>query len=177
MGDWGGGILQSKGADIYRMKCVLSIADTEQKFVYQAVHMIFNGDFDECWAEGEPRQSKLVFIGKNLDHDELKAAFAACASSDELRKKKLKNLRFGVGDSVACNTGGSFQKGTVISLMYRGGHAAGHGRAVPGEARQRKPHLRAGRRRPVRAQGLRPRCFASSCRRAAHRADCRALRP
>ena len=24
-----------------------------------------------------------------------------------------------VGDSVACNTGGSFQKGTVISLMYR----------------------------------------------------------
>ena len=39
--------------------------------------------------------------------------------SDELRNKKLKNLRFGVGDSVACNTGGSFQKGTVISLMYR----------------------------------------------------------
>ena len=32
---------------------------------------------------------------------------------------KLKNLRFGVGDSVACNTGGSFQKGKVTSLMYR----------------------------------------------------------
>ena len=46
-------------------------------------------------------------------------SWAACASSDELRKKKVKNLRFGVGDSVACNTGGSFQKGTVISLMYR----------------------------------------------------------
>merc|ERR1712123_109880 len=116
---WVGEILQSKGADIYRMKGVLSIADTEQKFVYQAVHMIFNGDFDESWTEGETRQSKLVFIGKNLDHAELKAAFAACAVTDELRTKKLKNLRFGVGDSVACNTGGSFQKGTVISQMYR----------------------------------------------------------
>merc|ERR1712129_457880 len=58
---WVGEILQSKGADIYRMKGVLSIADTEQKFVYQAVHMIFNGDFDESWTEGETRQSKLVF--------------------------------------------------------------------------------------------------------------------
>ena len=59
------------------MKGVLAIADTEQKFVYQAVHMIFNGDFDECWAEGEQRQSKLVFIGKNLDHDELKVRVRA----------------------------------------------------------------------------------------------------
>ena len=81
--------------------------------------MIFNGDFDESWTEGETRQSKLVFIGKNLDHAELKAAFAACAVTDELRTKKIKSLRFGVGDSVACNTGGSFQKGTVISQMYR----------------------------------------------------------
>ena len=81
--------------------------------------MIFNGDFDESWTEGETRQSKLVFIGKNLDHAELKAAFAACAVTEDTKTKKLKNLRFGVGDSVACNTGGSFQKGTVISQMYR----------------------------------------------------------
>merc|ERR1712085_224787 len=113
---WVGEILQSKGADIYRMKGVLSIANSEQKFVYQAVHMIFNGDFDEAWSSGETRQSKLVFIGKNLDHAELKAAFAACAASDDLRQKKLKSLRFAVGDSVACNTGGSFQKGEIVAL-------------------------------------------------------------
>jgi len=116
---WVGDILQSKGADIYRMKGVLSIANAEQKFVYQAVHMIFNGDFDEAWAQGETRESKLVFIGKNLDHGELKAAFAACAVSEELRQKKLRSLRFGVGDKVQCNTGGKFQKGEVVSLMYR----------------------------------------------------------
>ena len=85
----------------------------------QAVHMIFNGDFDEAWTSGETRQSKLVFIGKNLDHAELKAAFAACAVTDDSRQKKLKSLRFGVGDKVECNTGGSFQKGEVKSLMYR----------------------------------------------------------
>merc|ERR1711908_164678 len=39
-----GDILQKKGADIYRMKGVLSISHSEQKFVYQAVHMIFNGN-------------------------------------------------------------------------------------------------------------------------------------
>jgi len=116
---WVGEILQSKGADIYRMKGVLSIANAEQKFVYQAVHMIFNGDFDEAWAQGETRESKLVFIGKNLDHGELKAAFAACAVSEELRQKKLRSLRFGVGDKVQCNTGGKFQKGEVVALMYR----------------------------------------------------------
>ena len=33
------------------------------KFVYQAVHMIFNGDFDDEWEEGEKRNNKLVFIG------------------------------------------------------------------------------------------------------------------
>merc|ERR1712060_99951 len=40
---WVGDLLQNKGADIFRMKGVLSIAGHDSKFVYQAVHMIFNG--------------------------------------------------------------------------------------------------------------------------------------
>merc|ERR1712146_85669 len=87
---WVGEILQTKGADIFRMKGVLAIADAEKKFVYQAVHMIFNGDFDEEWAADEVRESKLVFIGKNLDHEKLKADFAACAATPELKEKKAK---------------------------------------------------------------------------------------
>jgi len=75
---WMDTILRTKGADIYRMKGVLSIAGTDRKFVYQGVHMIFDGNFDEdeVWEEGEERSSKLVFIGKNLDHEELKSGFA-----------------------------------------------------------------------------------------------------
>merc|ERR1719240_1076510 len=65
--DWITPLLQTKGADIYRMKGVLNVKHATQKFVYHAVHMIFNGEFTEPWAEDEPRGSKLVFIGKNLD--------------------------------------------------------------------------------------------------------------
>jgi G3E family GTPase len=118
---WVSKILQEKGADIYRMKGVLSIANAEEKFVYQAVHMIFNGNFDpsEKWEAGEPRMSKLVFIGKNIDKDELKAGFAACAITPELTSKKMKSLRFAVGDRVECNTDRGWSKGEVVALMYR----------------------------------------------------------
>jgi len=118
--DWVGTLLQEKGADIFRMKGVLSIANAEQKFVYQAVHMIFNGDFTETWMAGEPRESKLVFIGKNLDHEELKAKFKQCVSSPELQEKKRKALRFALGAKVQCKTGAGWTKGVVVALMWRG---------------------------------------------------------
>ena len=61
--DWVGTLLQEKGKDLYRMKGVLAIKFAEEKFVYQAVHMIFNGNFDEeKWQSDEKRCSKLVFI-------------------------------------------------------------------------------------------------------------------
>jgi G3E family GTPase len=45
---------------------VISVEGAEQRFVYQAVHMIFQGDFTETWEESEPRGCKLTFIGKHL---------------------------------------------------------------------------------------------------------------
>ncbi len=116
--DWVSTVLQERGTDIYRMKGILAIANSDQKFVYQAVHMIFNGNFEDEWKAGEPRESKLVFIGKNLD-DGLKTAFQACLYTPETRDKKLKSLRFSVGDKVKCNTGGKWSTGTVVNLMYR----------------------------------------------------------
>merc|ERR1712070_456030 len=81
---WVKKILTTKAQDIYRMKGVLAIADANEKFVYQAVHMIFNGHFeDECWKEGEKRESKMVFIGKNLDKDELRKGFESCLYDEE----------------------------------------------------------------------------------------------
>jgi len=116
---WVGDLLQNKGTDIYRMKGVLAIAESDKKFVYQAVHMIFDGNFDEEWAPDEERNSKLVFIGKNLDKDELKAKFEACRFDTDTREKKMKNLRFGIGEVVECRTGDGWQKGKVIKLLYR----------------------------------------------------------
>ena len=81
--EWVSDTLRTKGANIYRMKGVLAIAGSAQKFVYQAVHMIFDGTFDEAWADDEPRESKLVFIGKNLDHEDLQNGFNACLDNAE----------------------------------------------------------------------------------------------
>lgn len=44
LNEWIDTLLKSKGADVYRMKGILAIAGCDQKYVYQAVHMIFNGE-------------------------------------------------------------------------------------------------------------------------------------
>jgi len=120
---WISDLLQNKGTDIYRMKGVLSIAYADKRFVYQAVHMIFNGDFTDAWEEDEERESKLVFIGKNLNREELKASFAACLMNEESKQKKLKSLRFAIGAAVKCNVGGgTWARGKVVALMYREDH-------------------------------------------------------
>eukprot|EP00613_Pedinella_sp_CCMP2098_P021978 CAMPEP_0171694040 /NCGR_PEP_ID=MMETSP0991-20121206/6996_1 /TAXON_ID=483369 /ORGANISM="non described non described, Strain CCMP2098" /LENGTH=454 /DNA_ID=CAMNT_0012282581 /DNA_START=83 /DNA_END=1447 /DNA_ORIENTATION=+ len=83
--EWVSEILKDFGNDIFRMKGVLAISGAPQKFVYQAVHMIFDGSFDEdmVWAPAEPRISKLVFIGKNLDKEKLIAGFDGCLDKPE----------------------------------------------------------------------------------------------
>jgi len=117
--NWVGELLQTKGADIFRMKGVLAIANSDCKFVYQAVHMIFNGNFDEAWAPDEKRESKLVFIGKNLDHDALKKAFAACVLTPSDLAERQAKLRFQVGSKVQCNAEGGWATGKVVALFYR----------------------------------------------------------
>jgi len=75
--EWIGQLLQDKGADIYRMKGVLALKDTPTKFAFQAVHMQMNGEMLGLWDD-EKRQSKLVFIGKDLNKQELSDALDAC---------------------------------------------------------------------------------------------------
>eukprot|EP00912_Choanoflagellata_sp_UC4_P001032 UC4_evm3s638 len=81
--EWVSDTLRTKGQNIFRMKGVLAMSGAPLKFVYQAVHMIFDGRYDEPWGDNEPRENKLVFIGKNLDHDDLKKGFKACLDSPE----------------------------------------------------------------------------------------------
>ena len=114
-----GDLLRNKGTDIFRMKGVISIHDADEKFVFQGVHMILDGEFDEKWVEGEKRSSSLVFIGRNLPVDELKASFNACLWSEEAYQKKCEALRFKVGDKVECNAASGWSSGTIVALMYR----------------------------------------------------------
>lgn len=88
--EWIEELLATKGADIYRMKGVIAVAKAEKRYVYQAVHMIFNGIYEEPWGADEIRQSKLVFIGKNLDKAALTDSFKACLATAERHEKKLR---------------------------------------------------------------------------------------
>jgi G3E family GTPase len=74
---WLSRLLREQGPDIFRMKGVLSIAGDVRRFVFQGVHMLFDGRPDRAWGD-EPHTNKLIFIGRNLDREQLNADFRAC---------------------------------------------------------------------------------------------------
>ena len=75
---WMSDLLQTKGPDIFRMKGILNIQGEDDRFVFQGVHMIFDGKTERPWKLTETRKSELVFIGRNLNEAELREGFRAC---------------------------------------------------------------------------------------------------
>ncbi len=126
--EWITTLLRDNGTDIFRTKGVLAVAGSPRKVVYQGVHMIFNSALGDEWAEDEPIESKLVFIGKNLDHDKLRDSFRNCLATPELEAARRAALRFGIGARVECRVGATeWAKGKVVDLLYR--NTAEEGRA------------------------------------------------
>jgi G3E family GTPase len=78
LNQWMSKLLETQGQDIFRMKGILHMAGQEQRFVFQGVHMIFEGRRDRDWRSDETRHNQLVFIGRNLDEASLRAGFIAC---------------------------------------------------------------------------------------------------
>jgi G3E family GTPase len=77
---WLNEVLQVQGPDILRAKGILDVAGEDRRLVFQAVHMILEGDFQGPWRDGAERYSRLVFIGRNLDEAKLREGFEACAA-------------------------------------------------------------------------------------------------
>ena len=77
---WLSQLLREQGQDIFRMKGVLSLRGKDERFVFQGVHMLFDGRPDRPWGH-EQRQNKMVFIGRNLDRAALEEGFRACLVS------------------------------------------------------------------------------------------------
>ncbi|NJP11970.1 MAG: GTP-binding protein [Leptolyngbyaceae cyanobacterium RU_5_1] len=75
---WLGELLQTQGPDIFRMKGILNIAGEDCRYVFQGVHMLFDGKRDRPWKSDQERKNELVFIGRNLDEARLKEDFRAC---------------------------------------------------------------------------------------------------
>jgi G3E family GTPase len=77
---WLNELLARRGPDILRAKGIIDVKGEERRLVFQAVHMILEGDFQRPWTDKDKRYSRMVFIGRDLDEGELKAGFEATAA-------------------------------------------------------------------------------------------------
>ena len=71
-------ITQAEGPNILRLKGIIAFKGDEERYVIQGVHMIVEGDHQRPWKDGEKRESRLVFIGRDLDFDKIQKSFMAC---------------------------------------------------------------------------------------------------
>jgi G3E family GTPase len=75
---WVQNLVQTEGPNILRCKGILSFKDDNDRFVFQGVHMILDGDHQRPWKKGEKRDSRIVFIGRNLPEDKIRQGFESC---------------------------------------------------------------------------------------------------
>jgi G3E family GTPase len=74
-------ITQAEGPNILRLKGIIAFKDDPDRYVIQGVHMIIEGDHQRTWKDGESHDSRLVFIGRELDAEKLKRTFEACQAA------------------------------------------------------------------------------------------------
>jgi G3E family GTPase len=75
---WVQDLVQKEGPNILRCKGILAFKDDDQRFVFQGVHMILDGDHQRPWQAGEKRVSRIVFIGRNLPGKVITEGFESC---------------------------------------------------------------------------------------------------
>jgi G3E family GTPase len=77
---WISDLTQREGPSILRCKGIVAFPGEPKRFVFQGVHMILDGDVQGEWKPGEPRVSRVVFIGRALDEKAIRDGFLACAA-------------------------------------------------------------------------------------------------
>jgi G3E family GTPase len=75
---WVQDLVQKEGPNILRCKGILAFKDDDARFVFQGVHMILDGDHQRPWKDGEKRDSRIVFIGRNLPGKKIAEGFESC---------------------------------------------------------------------------------------------------
>ena len=76
--DWLGDLLRTRGTDIFRSKGIISIKDRDDRIIFQGVHMLLDVTSDRPWEQNEQRINNLVFIGRNLNREEITKGFSSC---------------------------------------------------------------------------------------------------
>lgn len=76
--NWLNDYLAEHGQNILRVKGIVNVAGEPRKLVFHGVHMMVEGDFQRPWGASEDRQTKIVWIGRDLDPVALQAALDQC---------------------------------------------------------------------------------------------------
>ncbi|MBN8978207.1 MAG: GTP-binding protein [Xanthobacteraceae bacterium] len=74
-------LVATEGQKILRSKGILAFSGDDDRYVFQGVHMMLEGDHQRAWKEGEPRQSRLVFIGRELPEQTIRDGFERCIAA------------------------------------------------------------------------------------------------
>ncbi len=77
---WVEDLVQKEGPSILRSKGILSFKGDDRRFVFQGVHMILDGDHQRPWNRDEKRESRIVFIGRNLPGRKIAEGFESCVA-------------------------------------------------------------------------------------------------
>jgi G3E family GTPase len=75
---WVQDLVQKEGPSILRCKGILAFKNDDARFVFQGVHMILDGDHQRPWNKDEKRESRIVFIGRNLPGKKITEGFESC---------------------------------------------------------------------------------------------------
>jgi G3E family GTPase len=77
---WIQNLVAQEGQKILRCKGILSFKGDPERFVFQGVHMILDGDHQRAWKDGEERLSRAVFIGRDMPEEMIRKGFAECVA-------------------------------------------------------------------------------------------------
>jgi G3E family GTPase len=78
---WLQDLVATEGQKILRSKGILAFSDDNERYVFQGVHMMLEGDHQRPWKDGEPRHSRLVFIGRELPEQAIRDGFESCIAA------------------------------------------------------------------------------------------------
>ncbi|MBN3794284.1 GTP-binding protein [Burkholderia sp. Ac-20392] len=77
---WLGELRRADTANLFRMKGILAVQGRAQRYVLQGVHGVIELRAAQAWG-CEPRSSRIVFIGRDLDRAALTDRFHACLAA------------------------------------------------------------------------------------------------
>jgi G3E family GTPase len=75
---WIQNLVAQEGRNILRTKGILAFKDDPQRFAFQGVHMMLDGDHQRDWRSDEKRESRIVFIGRELPESMIRKGFEEC---------------------------------------------------------------------------------------------------